>query len=81
VHDSYAPQSRSLLDAVGSLSRQHDVVTKFMRANVTADLREGFDARLRALEVLIKDIRRLAMAHRQQDRRDDAIPHEADLPL
>ena len=80
VHESYTPRTRSFLDSVNSLSRQYDVVAKFLRGNVPPKLRAEFESRLRALEVLVKDMRRLAMAHRQQDRRDDAVPHEADLP-
>jgi CRP-like cAMP-binding protein len=80
VHESYTPRTRSFLDSVNSLSRQYDVVAKFLRGNVPPQVRAGFESRLRALEVLVKDMRRLAMAHRQQDRRDDAVPHEADLP-
>ncbi len=80
VHESYTPRTRSFLDSVNSLSRQYDVVAKFLRGNAPPNVRAEFESRLRALEVLVKDMRRLAMAHRQQDRRDDAVPHEADLP-
>jgi CRP-like cAMP-binding protein len=80
VHENAAPKSRSLLDSVNALSRQYDVVVRFLRGNVPASVRREFDGRLRALEVLVKDMRRLALSHRKQDRRDDAVPHEADLP-
>ncbi len=80
VHDTYAPKPRSLLDGVNNLSRQYDVVAKFLLGDVPPAVRVQFEDRLRALDGLVKDMRRLAMAHRRQDRRDDAIPHEADLP-
>lgn len=80
VHDTYAPRPRSLRDHVNALSRQYDGVAKFLRGNVPATLRGEFERRLRALDVLAKDMRRLALNHRQLDRRDDAVPHEADLP-
>jgi CRP-like cAMP-binding protein len=80
VHDTYVPKSRSLLDGVNNLSRQYDVVAKFLLGDVSPAVRREFEDRLRALDGLVKDMRRLAMAHRRQDRRDDAIPHEADLP-
>jgi CRP-like cAMP-binding protein len=81
VHDAYTPRSRSLLDAVNSLARQYDVVSRFLRGNVPADVREQAELRLKPLAERIREMREVAMAHRRQDRRDDAIPHEADLPL
>jgi CRP-like cAMP-binding protein len=80
VHETYVPKSRSLLDGVNSLSRQYDVVSRFVRGNMPPDLRQTFEGRLKVLDGLVKDMRRIAMAHREQDRRDDAVPHEADLP-
>jgi CRP-like cAMP-binding protein len=81
VHETYTPKSRSLLDAVNSLSRQYETVSRFVRGNMRADLRQAFDGRMKVLDGLVKDVRRIATAHRELDRRDDAIPHEADLPI
>ncbi len=80
VYESYTPKSRSLLDAVNSLSRQYETVSRFVRGTMQADLRRAFDGRMKVLDGLVKDMRRIAMAHREHDRRDDAVPHEADLP-
>ena len=80
VHESHTPKSRSLLDAVNALSRQYDVFSRFLQSNLPPDFRAELEARVKALETHIRDMRRVAMAHREQDRRDDAVPHEADLP-
>jgi CRP-like cAMP-binding protein len=80
IHDTYTPKSRSLLDSVNSLSRQYDVVHRLLQTNLAPDFRAALSGRLRQLDALVKDLRRVAMAHREQDRRDDAVPHEADLP-
>lgn len=80
VHDSHTPRSRSLLDAVNTLHRQGEIVTRFLQADLPAEFRAGLEAQLRQLDAVLKDLRRLAMAHRDADRRTDAIPAEADLP-
>ena len=79
VHETYTPKSRSLLDGVNGLMRQCDVINRFLQANLPPEFKAELAARLSALESLLKDMRRIAMAHREQDRRDDAVPHEADL--
>jgi len=80
IHDSYTPKSRSLLDSVNSLSRQYEVVHRLLQTNLAPNFRAELSGRLKQLDALVKDLRRVAMAHREQDRRDDAVPHEADLP-
>ncbi len=80
VHESHTPKSRSLVDAVNTLQRQCEIVTKFLQADMPPTFRADLEARLKQLDVVMKDLRRLAMAHREEDRRDDAIPAEADLP-
>jgi signal-transduction protein with cAMP-binding, CBS, and nucleotidyltransferase domain len=80
VHDSYTPKSRSLVDAVNTLQRQCDIVTRFLQADLPPKFRSDLAGHLKGVDGLIKDMRRIAMAHRDEDRRDDAIPTEADLP-
>jgi CRP-like cAMP-binding protein len=80
VHDSYTPKSRSLVDAVNTLQRQVDIVAKFLQADLPAPFKANLEGRVKGVEGVIKDLRRVAMAHREEDRRDDAIPAEADLP-
>jgi CRP/FNR family transcriptional regulator, cyclic AMP receptor protein len=80
VHDSYTPKSRSLVDAVNTLQRQVDIVAKFLQADLPPQFKAELEGRVKGVEGTIKDLRRVAMAHREEDRRDDAIPAEADLP-
>lgn len=80
VHESHTPKSRSLVDAVNTLHRQSEIVTRFLQADLPPAFRAELEGRLKQLDVVMKDLRRLAMAHREEDRRDDAIPAEADLP-
>lgn len=80
VHESHTPKSRSLVDAVNTLQRQSDIVGRFLQADLPPQFRTDLEARLKQLDAVTKDLRRLAMAHRDDDRRDDAIPSEADLP-
>ncbi|MEQ9447905.1 MAG: cyclic nucleotide-binding domain-containing protein [Rhodospirillaceae bacterium] len=80
VHDSFTPRSRSLVDAVNSLHRQSDVVGRFLQGDAPDSIREKLGAKLKDLDGAIKDLRRVAMAHRSEDRRDDAVPSETDLP-
>ena len=80
IHDTYTPKSRSLLDGVNNLTRQYEVVHRLLQGNLARDVRDELAGRLKQLDTLIKDLRGAAMAHREQDRRDDAVPHEADLP-
>ncbi len=80
VHDSHTPKSRSLVDAVNTLQRQSEIVTRFLQADLPHQFRADLETRLKELDVVMKDLRRLAMAHRDVDRRNDAIPAEADLP-
>lgn len=80
IHDSHTPKSRSLVDAVNTLHRQCEIVARFMQADLPPKFRADLEARLKQLDAVMKDMRRLAMAHREEDRREDAIPAEADLP-
>ena len=80
VHDSHTPKSRSLVDAVNTLHRQSEIVIRFLQADLPPQFRADLEGRLKQLDMVMKDLRRLAMAHREEDRREDAIPAEADLP-
>jgi len=80
VHDSYTPKSRSLLDSVNSLQKQSELVARFMQTKVAPELKGDLEVKLQEFDSVIKDLRRIAMTHRNQDRRDDAIPSESDLP-
>jgi CRP-like cAMP-binding protein len=80
VHDSYMPKSRSLADAVNMLARQADIVTRFLQADLPPAFRTELAGKLKGLDGVIKDLKRVAAAHRDEDRREDAIPSEAELP-
>jgi len=80
VHETHTPKSRSLLDSVNGLLRQCDVIGRFLHVQLPPDFKAQLSAKLKSLETVLKGMREAAMAHRQQDRRDDAIPHEADFP-
>ncbi|MSO97442.1 MAG: cyclic nucleotide-binding domain-containing protein [Rhodospirillaceae bacterium] len=80
VHDSYTPKSRSLLDSVNALQRQSEMVIRFMQTNGVPEMKGELEAKLRELEDVVKELRAIAMTHRGDDRRNDAIPSEADLP-
>ena len=80
VHDSHTPKSRSFVDAVNGLHHQCDIVTRFLQGEGPEAFRENLGAKLKSLGAAIKDLRRVAMAHRSEDRRDDAVPNEARLP-
>lgn len=80
VHDSYNPKSRSLADAVNALARQCDIVGRLLQGELPPAFRTDLEKRLKALDPVLKDLRRLAAVHREEDRRDDAVPPEAELP-
>ncbi|MCC6913749.1 MAG: cyclic nucleotide-binding domain-containing protein [Rhodospirillaceae bacterium] len=80
VHDSHTPKSRSLIDAVNSLARQCDIVGRLLQGDLPPDFRGELEKKLKTLDPVIKELRRLAMTHRHNDRRDDAVPNEAELP-
>lgn len=80
VHESYTPKSRTLLDSVNTLQRQGDIVARVPTDKMAPELKAALTARLAALEAVVKDLRALAMAHRELERRDNAIPHDGDLP-
>ncbi len=80
VHESYMPRSRSMIDAVNMLTRQADIVTRFLAADMPANVRGELTTRLKSLDAVIKDLKKVAAAHRDEDRRDDAIPAESELP-
>ncbi len=81
VHDSYTPKSRSLLDSVNSLQKQSELVARFMKTTIAPELKGQLEQKLTEFDQVIKDLRRIAMTHRAQDRREDAIPNEIDLPV
>lgn len=80
VHESYLPRSRSLADAVNMLSRQSDTVARFLQGDLPAALRTDLTTKLKSMETIVKDLRRVATTHREDDRRDDAMPSESELP-
>ena len=80
MHESYLPKSRSLADAVNMLSRQSDTVARFMQGDLTPAFRADLEGKLKGLDLAIKELRRVAVAHREEDRREDAVPSESDLP-
>ena len=80
VHETHTPKSRSLLDGVNGVKRQCDVISRFLNVELPPDFKAELSSRLKTTEALLTDLRGMAMAHRDQDRRDDAVPHEADLP-
>lgn len=80
VHDSHTPKSRSLMDATNSLARQCDIVGRLLQGDLPPAFRADLEKKLKDLDPVLKDLRRLAMVHREEDRRDDAIPNEAELP-
>jgi CRP/FNR family cyclic AMP-dependent transcriptional regulator len=80
VHESYMPKSRSMADAVNMLARQADIVTRFLAADMPANVRTDLTTRLKGLEAVIKDLKKVAAVHREEDRRDEAIPAESELP-
>lgn len=80
VHDSHVPKSRSLLDAVNALSRQCDIVGRLLQGDLPPAFRADLEKKLKALDPALKDLRHIAMAHRDEDRREDAVPNEVELP-
>lgn len=80
VHESYMPRSRSLGDAVNMLSRQSDLITRFLQGDLPEVFRADLVGKLKNLEAVVKDLKRVAGAHRDEDKRDDAMPHETELP-
>ena len=80
VHESYMPKSRSMADAVNMLARQADLVTRCLAADMPANVRTDLTARLKGLDGVIKDLKKVAATHREEDRRDEAIPAESELP-
>lgn len=80
VHDSHTPKSRSLLDAANSLAKQCDIVGRLLQGDLPPAFRADLEKKLKALDPVLKELRRIAMVHREEDRRDDAVPTEAELP-
>jgi CRP-like cAMP-binding protein len=80
VHETHTPKSRSFLDGINGLMRQCEVIGRFLHVNLPKEFKSDLAKRLKELESILKSLRGVAMAHREQDRRDDAVPHEADLP-
>lgn len=80
VHEGYMPKSRSLADAVNMFSRQSDIITRFLQGDLPAAFRTDITGKLKTLEAVMKDLKRVAAAHREEDKRDDALPHETELP-
>lgn len=80
VHDSHTPKSRSLIDATNTLVKQCDVVARLLLGDLPPAFRVELEKKLRALEPVLKDLKRIAVVHREEDRREDAIPNESELP-
>lgn len=80
VHDSYTPKSRSLLDSVNNLAKQGELVGRFLQTNIAPELKSELEAKLQELDATVKELRRIAMTYRGDDRRNDAVPSESDLP-
>ena len=80
VHESYMPKSRSMGDAVTMLARQADIVTKFLAADMPSNVRTDLTPRLKGLDGVITELKKVAAVHREEDRRDDAVPAESGLP-
>jgi len=81
VHDYYTPKSRSFVDAVNGLRRQCDIVTRFLKGDVPDEIRNELAENLKILGNNINNLRCVAMVHRGEDQRDDAVLNEADPPL
>lgn len=81
VHDSYTPRARSFLDSVGALQRQSDMLGKFLQGNLTPEFKTALGDKLKEMNEVVKELRRVATTHRDHDRRENAIPSEADLPV
>lgn len=80
VHDSHTPKSRSLIDATNTLLRQCEIIARLLQGDLPPKFRADLEAKLKSLDPALKDLRRVAMVHREDDRRDDAIPSETELP-
>jgi CRP-like cAMP-binding protein len=80
VHESYMPRARSLADAVNMFGRQSDTVARFLQGDIPAEFKADLVGKMKNLEAVVKDLRRIAAAHREDDKRDDALPNEAELP-
>jgi CRP/FNR family cyclic AMP-dependent transcriptional regulator len=80
VHESYMPKSRSLADAITMLNRQYEIVSRFAQSDLPPAFRTDLAAKLKGMDAVIKELRRIAALHREEDKREDAIPSEADLP-
>lgn len=79
VHDNYTPRARSLLDSVGALQRQSEMLAKFMQGNLTPEFKQALGDKLKEMNAVVKELRRVATTHRDHDRRGNAIPSEDDL--
>ena len=80
VHESCMPKSLSLADAVNMLSRQSDIITRFLQSDLPPAFRDSLAAKLKGRKAVIKDLKRVAATHREENRREEAIPSEAELP-
>lgn len=80
VHDSHTPRSRSLTDATNGLVRQCDIVARLLQGELPPAFRTELEKKLKALDPVLKDLRRIAMLHREDDRREDSMPTESELP-
>lgn len=80
VHEAYTPKSRSVLDCVNALQRLNDLVGRFMQAKAARGLKADLEGKLVELDAVLKDLRRIVMTYRNDDRRHDAIPSDTDFP-
>ena len=76
LHESHMPKPQSFVDTVNEVQRQYSTVTRCLPKSIRAEL----DANLKILDAAIKDLHLIAMEHPGQDRHDEAILNEADLP-
>ena len=68
-------------EAPNLYSRDQDTVAAAQNLPLgTVVGRETATAKLKALDPVLKDLRRIALVHREDDRREDSMPTEAELP-
>ena len=74
------PTVKSLNTLVNTLARQADIITRFLQADMPANVRTDLTARMKSLDGVLMDLKKVAALHREEDRRDDAMPAESELP-
>src|SRR3954465_5895600 len=74
VHDLYAPKSRSVLDSVNTIAAQREALQGFLANNPNANVKAALGPKIKALDALVQDLRRIVTDHLEDDQRDDAMP-------